>query len=222
MRRAFTLIELLIVVAIIAILAAIAVPNFLEAQTRAKVSRVKADMRTVGVALETYAVDYNNYPGERANLWLLADLVYLSTPIAYLSSTSFTDPFLPMDWNQYHGGGAPSPGYKPTLQYINYSPKGIWGPSVLPANYSELGIRGVRAAMVRSLGPDRKQSFIEHYPFYYQLPNKASIFGGEAPDFYAQAPGVHTHFVYDPSNGTVSQGDVGYFVGELPVGGLVQ
>lgn len=60
--RAFTLIELLIVVAIIAILAAIAVPNFLEAQTRSKVARATADIRTVALALESYRVDNNNYP----------------------------------------------------------------------------------------------------------------------------------------------------------------
>ena len=61
-RQGFTLIELLIVVAIIAILAAIAVPNFLEAQTRAKVSRVKADVRSLTTALELYYIDSNEYP----------------------------------------------------------------------------------------------------------------------------------------------------------------
>lgn len=48
---AFTLIELLIVVAIIAILALIAVPNFLEAQIRSKVSRAKSDLRSIATAL---------------------------------------------------------------------------------------------------------------------------------------------------------------------------
>ena len=58
----FTLIEILITVAIIAILAAIAIPNFLEAQTRAKVARVKADLRAIATAIETYVVDYGRGP----------------------------------------------------------------------------------------------------------------------------------------------------------------
>ena len=60
--RGFTLIELLIVVAIIAILVAIAVPNFLEAQVRAKVSRVRSDQRSLATAIEAYFVDHNIYP----------------------------------------------------------------------------------------------------------------------------------------------------------------
>jgi len=61
-KKGFTLIELLIVVAIIAILAAIAVPNFLEAQVRSKVSRAKADQRSLATAIESYFVDNNLYP----------------------------------------------------------------------------------------------------------------------------------------------------------------
>ena len=93
-RTGFTLIELLIVVAIIAILAAIAVPNFLEAQTRSKVSRVKADMRTVATGLESYKVDSNRYPPfGQPPYSSLADVnglnpKFLSTPIAYVTSGS--------------------------------------------------------------------------------------------------------------------------------------
>ncbi len=87
--NAFTLIELLIVVAIIAILAAIAVPNFLEAQVRSKVSRVKADQRTIATGLELYYVDHNRYPvmvngGANAS----DALFWLTTPVSYLSSLS--------------------------------------------------------------------------------------------------------------------------------------
>ncbi len=61
-KRGFTLIELLIVVAIIGIIVAIAIPNLLNAIQRAKQKRTMADIRSIGTALEAYAVDFNKYP----------------------------------------------------------------------------------------------------------------------------------------------------------------
>lgn len=86
----FTLVELLIVVSIIAILAVIAVPNFLEALTRAKVSRVKSDLRAAATCIEAYGVDNNAYP---------EPLRQLSTPIAYASNAYAPDVFAnPQGW----------------------------------------------------------------------------------------------------------------------------
>lgn len=83
-KQGFTLIELLMVVAIIAVLAAVAVPNFLEAQSRAKVARTKADLRTIGLAIESYFADQNRYPTKPSASQ--ADwLALLTTPVAYVS-----------------------------------------------------------------------------------------------------------------------------------------
>jgi len=90
---AFTLIELLIVVAIIGILASIATPNFLEAQIRAKVARAKADMVALATAVEIYAVDHTDYP-PRQNDPNPPDVRsvqgtcarFITTPVAYISS----------------------------------------------------------------------------------------------------------------------------------------
>jgi len=89
-KYAFTLIELLIVVAIIAILAAIAVPNFLEAQTRSKVSRVKSDMRTITTALESYDAVNNDYPPNDGVFFVTS--TRLTTPVSFLTSRPI-DPF---------------------------------------------------------------------------------------------------------------------------------
>ena len=53
-KRGFTLIELLIVIAIILILIAIALPNFLEAQIRARVTKANGELRSIATALFDY------------------------------------------------------------------------------------------------------------------------------------------------------------------------
>ena len=84
--RAFTLIELLIVVAIIAILAAIAVPNFLDAQVRSKISRVYSDMRSLKLGLEAYMVDHNSHAPTDFITNEYQSRSQITTPIAYVTS----------------------------------------------------------------------------------------------------------------------------------------
>lgn len=92
MKRGFTLIEILIVVGIIGIVAAIAIPNFLQATVRAKVDGVKTTMGSIAIALEDYKVDdpAAHYPLSLENL---------TTPIAYISPGHFKDPFNPQGGN---------------------------------------------------------------------------------------------------------------------------
>ncbi len=60
--RGFSLLEVLIVVTIISAIATIAIPNLLRAIDRGRQSSTLADMRTLGSALERYAVDHLSYP----------------------------------------------------------------------------------------------------------------------------------------------------------------
>ncbi|MFH1739852.1 MAG: prepilin-type N-terminal cleavage/methylation domain-containing protein [bacterium] len=91
-QRSFTLIELLIVVAIIGILAAIAVPNFLNARMRAKIARVAADMKAVSTALEQYFLDWNSYTEDHDNDASPKGLRRLTTPVSYIPALP-RDPF---------------------------------------------------------------------------------------------------------------------------------
>ncbi|MEW6238618.1 MAG: type II secretion system protein [Candidatus Omnitrophota bacterium] len=82
-RSAFTLIELLIVVAIIGVLAAIAVPNFLNAMLRAKIAATENDLRLMVNAMMQYQLDNNSYHAHRDGP---AQQFPLTTPVPYLNA----------------------------------------------------------------------------------------------------------------------------------------
>lgn len=193
--KAFTLIELLIVVAIIAILAAIAVPNFLEAQTRAKVARVHADMRSLATGLETYITDYNMYPPSQRAYGTVFDptfrgrLVPLTTPIAYITSI-FDDPF--------KHGNETNPNDQTFLGHEWTPYVYLRGDFTIYENNASYRQRLKSKWVLVSSGPD---NILSH----------ASYMSREV---FEEDTSKAAHFSrYDPTNGTVSRGDVYRFGG---------
>lgn len=125
-RRGFTLIELLIVIAIILILISIALPNFLEAQMRAKVVKVKGEIRSLALALEQYYLDFKIYPPENEADTTVRGrtsqgLFWLSSPIKYMSRIP-EDPFCardsPDDKSMYYETGGIKTGKAPCFMCL--------------------------------------------------------------------------------------------------------
>jgi len=161
----------LIVVAIIAILAGIALPNMLEAQTRSKVARAKADMRTIATALETYQGDYNRYPPSTL-IPRFARLIPLTTPVAYLSSVP-PDVFKSKDNDP--------------------------GPFRVHGNF-DYGARPIGKESIWALtsdGPDRRRNNI-----------RIDFYPGWSEDIWENPSSGLDYIRYDPTNGTVSAGDI--------------
>lgn len=183
---AFTIIELLVVVGIIAILSAIALNNYIDAQTRAKVARVMSDMRTISGAIEMYRVDHNRNP-RMAHFRFYGDPAFdiingesvngvlsraLSTPTAYISNMLIVDPFMakltttPVDEQLYT--------YQDLDTYARLNPESqFW-----PLAKDILG-----SWRLGSVGPDL--TFDHGFTNSAQLP-------------------------YDPTNGTISLGNIWY------------
>lgn len=192
---AFTLVELLVVVAVIAILAAIAVPNLLNAQTRSKVARVKSDLRTLAGAVESYTADHGlppldwkvargdpQWPGMESDSsgilhpgLAVAGKAHpgLTTPIAYVADCWVNDPFatknLRFDERKYtYNWFAPNP--------------------------------------LRNFAPNPNYTFQE-YESHYGHWRLGSI--GPDGDFFNGITSVYgASRVYDPTNGTNSIGNI--------------
>ena len=91
-RRGFTLVEIMIVVAIIALLAAIAIPNLLRARVNANDAAALAYLKTVSTSLETWAAANNGLYPIAANLGALALLDIATVAPVYIDAAKLATP----------------------------------------------------------------------------------------------------------------------------------
>lgn len=198
MIKGLCIFELLLVVAISAVLIAVAAPNFLEAQKRKQVTQIYSDLRTNALALEAYAADHDNRFPPRGvydrsatqvtplTFYALAlDPIWLTTPLAYLSDErSLLDPFQAPHYNpnEVKSGANANQWLKGRYRYTA---------SRQTANSSQ-----VEAVLLRRYGEWRLL--------------------GAGPDTYvfnttfdAPSSAATTITPYDPTNGILSIGDIG-------------
>jgi len=94
-RGGFTLVEIMIVVAIIALLAAIAVPNFLRARKRSQATRILEDLRLLDSATDQYAIETNKMSSMNPVLGDLKNYLKTGTTLYTSGSDLFGDTYGP-------------------------------------------------------------------------------------------------------------------------------
>ncbi|MEI7634048.1 MAG: prepilin-type N-terminal cleavage/methylation domain-containing protein [bacterium] len=203
----FTLIELLIVVAIIAILAAIAVPNFLEAQVRSKTARVKADLRTLATAVESYLTDHNTY---------------ISHMLIEQTIGAISDPWNPYDpsfsaapgsWNEFHFSRKIS--ITTPVAYITSVPLDPFYTTNAPVNPGSTIIAAsknpIRAEYMYSFSKQSAadaatvDAFMKAYGSWRLWSGGPDRFRRE---IFLRSPASESMRIYDPTNGSISVGDI--------------
>ncbi|MBN1902513.1 prepilin-type N-terminal cleavage/methylation domain-containing protein, partial [Candidatus Sumerlaeota bacterium] len=209
MKKGFTLVELLILAAILTVLAAILVPSYMEARIRSNLSRAGADMRSLATAIEAYKVDNKYYPTLVAPTSPLARtgagpingpsvlepgvseaissrFVWITTPVAYISSVmrdSFIDPSKKF-------------ALSPTGDLISY---------LDTYNY----IDAYTLTPLGRLGGTRGAAFTSGAQWHIVSsgPDKKDCYGGGAANYHGYM--IESYGCdYDPTNGIISAGDI--------------
>ncbi len=186
--QGLTLIELLIVVAIIGILAAVAVPNYLEATVRTKVSRAQADMRSLATAVEAYHVDHGMHP--------LPGVLNLDSTMQ----------------NPHRTSQGPA--------YHKFFHEGLTTPVAYTTHLPEDPFMDGARPPVEEWGPWYRRYFYTNLPWFKQVmepspPPVIDVMIGQYGDWILASAGPNrqrrdlaNHIYYDPTNGTISDGDI--------------
>ena len=211
-RQGFTLIELLIVIAIILILIAIALPNFLEAQVRAKVTASRANMRSIGIAMEEFRIDmgefhtdFNDYAIQ--GMLELVDRVRARGSCASAQKVCACRAYsLPQavgdaveEWttqapHEFYGPGIHCPLTTPVAYMSAAETNDPFGGGLVPHGYDSLPGRPGRLAYgaIFGIGPD-------HTAGDWRRDRKYNV--------DADGDGVREALPYTPTNGTSSRGE---------------
>ena len=127
-RRGFTLVEIMIVVAIIALLASIAVPNFLRARKRSQASRILEDLRVLDQATDEYAIENNKTGGMNPSFTDLKAYLKTGTVLYSTGADIFGDSYGPFTVDSIVG--VPMAAYNDLSDVapVSYWSPYFWGP----------------------------------------------------------------------------------------------
>lgn len=217
--QAFTLIELLIVIAIILILISVALPNFLAAQVRAKISKVKGEMKALADAEHLFLLDRKTFTDDMLHYGDLTEYTCLTFPVKYIAQYP-TDPFFEDTQKAQYGGdptrryfigtGNTSVFFGPGRKTLREGCRAIADPvGCGPSNptYNNMRHPAVTDAFILvSKGPDSDDDGGNHAWYPHPIPGISGPVGS----------GGLSYQMYSATNGTWSSVDLFKFGGAVP------